>query len=70
MFRRHPVLAVITFVYLGVVGWVTLGPQPLDSSGNALLFRLLDRLDELELRAEHYTGKATSVATDGDATDP
>ena len=41
MFRRHPVLAVITFIYLGVVGWVTLGPQPLDSSGNALLFRLL-----------------------------
>ena len=34
-----------------------------------LLFRLLDRLDELELRAEHYTGKATPVAADGDATD-
>lgn len=30
MFRRHPVLAPLTIVYLGVVAWVTLGPQPLD----------------------------------------
>jgi glycopeptide antibiotics resistance protein len=30
MFRRHPVLAPLTLVYLGVVAWVTLGPQPLD----------------------------------------
>ena len=31
-----------------------LGDIPADE--RALLFRLLDRLDELELRAEHYTG--------------
>lgn len=30
MFRRHPVLAPLTLVYLAVVAWVTLGPQPLD----------------------------------------
>ena len=30
MFRRHPVLAPLTIVYLAIVAWVTLGPQPLD----------------------------------------
>jgi len=30
MFRRHPVLAPLTLVYLAIVAWVTLGPQPLD----------------------------------------
>ncbi len=29
-----------------------------------LLFRLLDRLDELELRTEHYTGTATATSAD------
>ena len=29
-----------------------------------LLVGLLDRLDELELRAEHYTGKATATGVD------
>ena len=27
MFRRHPILSVLTFGYLGVVGWLTLSPQ-------------------------------------------
>jgi glycopeptide antibiotics resistance protein len=31
MFRRHPILAPLTIVYLAVVAWVTLGPQPLDN---------------------------------------
>ncbi|MBC7724991.1 MAG: VanZ family protein [Burkholderiaceae bacterium] len=41
MFRRHPLLALSTFAYLGFVAWVTLGPQPLDDRGNTLLFRAL-----------------------------
>ena len=41
MFRRHPLLSTLTVVYLGIVGWVTLGPQPLDRQSNALLWRVL-----------------------------
>jgi glycopeptide antibiotics resistance protein len=44
MFRRHPLLSVVTFAYLGLVGWLTLGPQPLDDEPNGVLFRLLDLL--------------------------
>jgi glycopeptide antibiotics resistance protein len=42
MFRRHPFLSIVTLGYLAVVGWVTLGPQPLDGSGRRMLWRLLD----------------------------
>ncbi len=28
MLRRHPVLGVVTLLYLGAVGYITLGPQP------------------------------------------
>ena len=42
-----------------------LGDMPADE--RELLFRLLDRLDELELRAEHYTGRATATAADAGA---
>ncbi len=42
MFRHHPVLTVVTFVYLGIVGWITLGPQPLDDRADSLVWRLLD----------------------------
>ncbi len=41
MFRSHPVLSVVTFAYLGLVGWLTLGPQPLDDSADSLLWRLV-----------------------------
>ncbi len=41
MLRRHPVLAVLTLGYLAVVGWVTLGPQPLYATGARILFRAL-----------------------------
>lgn len=40
MFRRHPILSLATFAYLGVVAWITLGPQPFDS-GEGLLFEAL-----------------------------
>ncbi|WBU38397.1 VanZ family protein [Homoserinibacter sp. YIM 151385] len=45
MFRRHPVLSAITLAYLAVVGWLTLGPQPLDDHGDGLLRRVLEELD-------------------------
>jgi glycopeptide antibiotics resistance protein len=41
MFRHHPVLSVVTFNYLGVVAFITLGPQPLDDGTDSLVWRLL-----------------------------
>jgi glycopeptide antibiotics resistance protein len=41
MFRRHPVLTALTLVYLGLVAWITLGPQPLDDRAEGLLYRAL-----------------------------
>jgi glycopeptide antibiotics resistance protein len=39
--HRHPVLVPVTLAYLAVVGWVTLGPQPLDARGMGLLRQIL-----------------------------
>lgn len=41
MFRQHPLLSVVTFVYLGVVAFITLGPQPLDEGTDSLVWRML-----------------------------
>jgi glycopeptide antibiotics resistance protein len=41
MFRRHPLLSALTFGYLALVGWITLGPQPLDTQDQRLLSRIL-----------------------------
>ncbi|CAN5169156.1 hypothetical protein BH11ACT2_BH11ACT2_04970 [soil metagenome] len=41
MFRRHPFLTAATLLYLGLVGWITLGPQPLDSGQVAWLNRAI-----------------------------
>ncbi|TFB46282.1 VanZ family protein [Cryobacterium tagatosivorans] len=41
MLHRHPVLSLVTLAYLAFVGWVTLGPQPLDSANNGWLLRAL-----------------------------
>ncbi|MFP7760071.1 VanZ family protein [Marisediminicola sp. LYQ134] len=41
MFRRHPLLSLATFAYLGFVAWMTLGPQPLDAGNSSLLWRAL-----------------------------
>jgi len=46
MFRRHPFLTIATFAYLGLVAWVTLGPQPLDAQGSALLYRIIEELSQ------------------------
>jgi len=42
MFLRHPFLSLATLAYLGLVGWITLGPQPLDDRANGLLWRVLE----------------------------
>ena len=34
-------LFLLTLGYLGVVAWVTLGPQPLDAGGSRILYRAL-----------------------------
>lgn len=41
MFRRHPVLAPLTIVYLAIVAWITLGPQPIDRRGNHWIYLVL-----------------------------
>ncbi|QWT22992.1 VanZ family protein [Subtercola sp. PAMC28395] len=41
MFRRHPALSVFTLAYLGVVAWITLGPQPLDAKAEGLLYQAI-----------------------------
>lgn len=38
---RQPFLAVITVFYLAFVGWLTLGPQPLDRNGRGLLHQVI-----------------------------
>jgi glycopeptide antibiotics resistance protein len=42
MFRRHPVLSVLTVLYLAAVAWVTLGPEPYDARTSGVLWRFLD----------------------------
>lgn len=41
MFRRHPILFVVTLVYLAFVGWVTLNPAPPETSSNGWLISAL-----------------------------
>ncbi len=48
MFRRHPLLSVVTFAYLGFVGWVTLSPQlPLGDGTDGFVWTVLSLLDRL-----------------------
>ena len=42
MFRRHPVLSTLTLLYLVVVAWVTLGPEPYDEQSSGILWQFLD----------------------------
>lgn len=46
MFRHHPFLTVVTTLYLGVVGWLTLGPQPTALVRASGLYRVLRVLHE------------------------
>lgn len=49
MFRRHPILSLATFAYLGLVAWITLGPQPIDTGNDYWLLRVLG------IFADHHT---------------
>lgn len=44
MFHRHPFLSLLTFAYLGFVGWVTLTPAAEQRDYSALAERVLARL--------------------------
>ncbi|WP_233245463.1 VanZ family protein [Salinibacterium hongtaonis] len=48
MLRRHPLLSLATVAYLAIVGWLTLGPQPLDGRARSLLWNVLERLQAYE----------------------
>jgi glycopeptide antibiotics resistance protein len=48
MFRRHPILTVVTFAYLGVVALITLWPQPPQPGQNLLFIRLLTALARID----------------------
>ncbi len=41
MFLRHPFLSLVTAAYLGVVAWITLGPQPVQPGTDGVIWRLL-----------------------------
>lgn len=41
MFRRHPILAPLTLIYLAAVAWITLGPQPLNHHNQGVLIDAL-----------------------------
>jgi glycopeptide antibiotics resistance protein len=49
MFLRHPFLSIATLAYLGLVGWITLGPQPLDVQQSRWLYRIIDELSQHQL---------------------
>ena len=44
MFRRHPLLTVVTLAYLGLVGFVTLAPMP-ESGRDSIIWRIVDVFD-------------------------
>ncbi len=48
MFRRHPLLTVVTFAYLAFVGWVTLSPQlALGDGTDGFVWSVLSVLDRI-----------------------
>jgi glycopeptide antibiotics resistance protein len=47
--RHRRALQAITVGYLGVVGWITLGPQPLDKRGVGILRSVLGVLAQFDL---------------------
>jgi hypothetical protein len=44
MLLRHPVLGTATALYLGLVAWITLSPEPYDRRIDGFLFRALRAL--------------------------
>jgi glycopeptide antibiotics resistance protein len=41
MVHRHPFLTLLTGAWLGIVAWMTLGPQPLNGGEESFLFRII-----------------------------
>ena len=50
MFHRHPFLSLMTFVYLGFVGWLTLTPGSEAPTGSAVVLRVVARLQVYDTR--------------------
>ncbi len=48
MLHRHPFLGLFTLAYLGFVGWITLGPQPLDASNSGVIYSILSLFSRYE----------------------
>ena len=48
VFRRHPVLSLVTLAYLAFVGWVTLSPElPMGEGTDGFVWTVLDLLDRV-----------------------
>jgi len=47
--RRHPILSVLTGVYLGGLAWVTLTPMPFDTKRDGLIAWSLHQLHQVEM---------------------
>jgi len=48
MFRRHPLLSIVTVLYLGFVGWLTLSPQlPFGDGTDGFVWQILRALDRV-----------------------
>jgi glycopeptide antibiotics resistance protein len=41
MFRRHPLISVVTFAYLAFVGYITLTPEPIDEGTDSFIWQVL-----------------------------
>jgi VanZ family protein len=50
VFHRHPLLSLVTFAYLGFVGWLTLTPQQAAPTGSDLVLRVVARLQVIDPR--------------------
>ena len=48
MLHRHPFLSLVTLAYLGLVGYLTLTPDPLTGSADDLLVRVAARLQRYD----------------------
>jgi glycopeptide antibiotics resistance protein len=62
MFRRHPVLSILTVLYLAGVAWVTLGPEPYDARTSGILWRFLTLFSEHEATEWITFDRVESVA--------
>lgn len=62
MFHRHPLLSLVTFVYLGFVAWLTLTPDLGQRDEWGLVLRVLERLQRYEELAWLTYDRAEALA--------